>query len=475
MSQIPPQVHETIEQFFMSSSTWSLFSFLQYREGVDDFTYDKVKEHMLYKSALNLLSKDHDQARKCLLNFETSLNRLRVIAITQLDGFVPTGCQTSCYVMADGVLRMLEGTTAGQQHVFNIQQQDLLGLYQSGDNDLTNTSMMSLSNILNHPGKRKSEGDHRPKTPPMRPRKVTVTTPEKPTLYKHTMQHLAKHFSVYVNNQCVIMKLDHVDLIPKEIRTWIVNLLSSEKDVFESNIMAPLNSTPAHPFQQICKTILYDFFSMTDKGPLNRFIGERKYTVDRIVPLFKAIQSVYREYLFDWIEVQASCIKDIKELFPEFDFTLNKVDGIGSKVSSNKEIIFIEVSGGPENAVLKHVKEDTEKLIKEAMFGLISLLRGYLGKGAEKARNICIKSAVLPFSFDEVEKFIEVFELLYALIDGLKKQTRELKKLMLADPISNVPTIRDWIWVPKNLSMWEATEVIYEDFDYEDLNYDYED
>ncbi|RIB19986.1 hypothetical protein C2G38_2244848 [Gigaspora rosea] len=319
----------------------------------DDFTYDKVKEHMLYKSALNLLSKDHDQSRKCLLNFE---------------------------VKADGVLRMLEGTTAGQQHVFNIQQQDLLGLYQSGDNDLTNTSMMTLSNILNHPGKHKFEGDHQPKTPPMRPSKVIVTTPEKPTLYKHNMQHLAKHFSVYVNNQCVIMK--------------------SEKDVFESNIMAPLNSTPADPFQQ-------------------------------------AIQSVYREYSFDWIEVQASCIKDIKVLFPEFDFTLNKVNGIGSKVSSNKEIIFIEVSGGPENAVLKHVKEDTEKLIKEAMFGLISLLRGYLDKGAKKARNICvymvqyigdritlsevcldkkhfykisqIKSAMLPFSFDEVEKSMEVF------------------------------------------------------------------
>ncbi|CAG8641443.1 13586_t:CDS:2 [Dentiscutata heterogama] len=516
MSQIPPQVHETIEQFFKSSSTWSLFSFLKYRECVDDFTYDKVKEHMLYKSALNLLSKDHDQARKCLLNFEPAEFALAGESGVRL----PSGNERSSekvlnfwttiekkrygdlidIARADGVLRMLEGTTAGQQHVFNIQQQDLLGLYQSGDNDLTNTSMMTLSNILNHPGKRKSEGDRQPKTPPMRPRKVTVTTPEKPTLYKHSMQHLAKHFSVYVNNQCVIMKVDHVDLIPKEIRIWIVNVLSSEKDVFENNIMASLNSTPAHPFQQVCKTILYDFFSMTDKGPLNRFIGERKYTVDRIVPLFKAIQSVYREYSFDWIEVQASCIKDIKELFPEFDFTLNKVDGIGSKVSSNKEIIFIEVSGGPENAVLKHIKEDTEKLIKEAMFGLISLLRGYLGKDAEKARNICvymvqcigdritlselcldkkhfykisqIKSAMLPFSFDEVEKFMEVFELLYALIDGLKKQTRELKKLMLSDPISNVPTIRDWIWVPKNLLTWEATEVIYEDLNYEDLNYE---
>ncbi|CAG8769309.1 3746_t:CDS:1, partial [Acaulospora colombiana] len=82
------------------------------------------------------------------------------------------------------------------------------------------------------------------------------------------------------------------------------------------------------------------------------------------------------------IEVQANRIKDVKHVFPEFDFTLNKVDGIGFKTGSNKELIFIEISGGPENPVEKHVKEDTEKLIKEAMFGLISLLRDYLDKNA---------------------------------------------------------------------------------------------
>ncbi|CAG8696591.1 14538_t:CDS:10, partial [Funneliformis caledonium] len=486
-----------------------------YREEAGNFTYEKDKEHMIYKKALESLS-ENDEVRKCIRNFEV---KLCAIAITQLDGYVLTGCQAMCCVMnekvsesvlhfwtttekkryrdriniarANGVLRMLEATTANQQHVFSIQQQDLTNLYQSRDDDLTNTSMMSLSNILNYPGKRKFEEDNQPKTPPMRPRQVTVMTPEKPSLYKHTMQHLAKHFSVYVNEQCVIMKVDHVDIILRQVRSWLVDILSSEKDVFESAITASLNQTPVHLFQQVCKAILYDFFSMTDKGSLNRFIGKRKYIVDRIVPLFKAIQSVHREYSFDWIEIQASCIRDIKELFPEFDFTLHKVDGIGSKVSSNKEIIFIEVSGGPENAVIKHVKEDTEKFIKEAMFSLISLLRGYLDKGAEKARNICvymvqcigdritlsevcldkkhfykisqIKSAMLPFSFDEVEKFME---------DGLKKQTRELKKLMLADPISNVPTIRDWIWVPKNLSMWEATEIIYEDFNYGSLNYE---
>src|SRR5438128_1118901 len=107
---------------------------------------------------------------------------------------------------------------------------------------------------------------------------------------------------------------------------------------------------------------------MSGGATLHRNIGERKYTCDRIVPLFKAIESVYREYAFDWIEVQENSIKDVKSLFPEFDFTLNKVDGIGYKVGSKKELVFIEVSGGPENPILKHVKEDTEKLIKEAMF-----------------------------------------------------------------------------------------------------------
>ncbi|CAB4401428.1 unnamed protein product [Rhizophagus irregularis] len=121
------------------------------------------------------------------------------------------------------------------------------------------------------------------------------------------MQHLAKHFS--------IMIVDHVDIIPRQIRSWLVDILSSEKDVFESAITASLNPTPAHPFQQVRKTILYDL-------PFELFYWEKE---DRIVPLFKAIQSVYREYSFNWIEVQASCIKDTKEWFPEFDFTLNQV------------------------------------------------------------------------------------------------------------------------------------------------------
>jgi len=66
-------------------------------------------------------------------------------------------------------------------------------------------------------------------TPPLGPREITITTPQKPTLSELSIKYLAKHISVNVNNQCVIMKADQVDAIPEEIRSWLVNALSVNK------------------------------------------------------------------------------------------------------------------------------------------------------------------------------------------------------------------------------------------------------
>ncbi|KAG9302392.1 hypothetical protein G9A89_011442 [Geosiphon pyriformis] len=322
------------------------------------------------------------------------------------------------------------------------------------------------------------------KTPPSRSQNTVMTTPQKPILSANSIKYLDKHFSIDINQQCVIMKEIKINIIPGSVRDWLYTVLSSGKDVFKNVVMVPL--IPDHQFRKICEIILYDFFSMASDGPLNRHIGERKYTVERIVPLFKAIQSIYKEYIFNWIEVQLDCIKEVKMLFPEFDLTLNKADGV-LKVSNNKEIVFIEVSGGPESTVPKHVKEDSEKLIKEAMFGLVSLLRDYLDKNPENVKNICtymvqiigdrmtlskiqlvkkhfyiisqIKSAILPFSFNEIEKFLEIFELLYALISGLEGQINELKKLAFTNSTDGVPTVRDWIWVPESMAEWESIEI----------------
>src|SRR6185312_3121878 len=85
---------------------------------------------------------------------------------------------------------------------------------------------------------------------------------------------------------------------------------------------------------------------------------------------------------------ELDCMREVKKIFPKFNLTINQADGLGVRNSSNKAIMFIEVSGGPENTDPKHVKEDSEKLLKEAVFGLVSLLRNYLDKSAEKSKNL---------------------------------------------------------------------------------------
>ncbi|CAB4428781.1 unnamed protein product [Rhizophagus irregularis] len=285
---------------------------------------------------------------------------------------------------------------------YKMQQKKVKG--QSLQSKAEGIIQVNRSMPVRDEGMNVSKSNDSPKTPPLRPRQTTITTPHKPTLSELSIQYLAKHISVDVNGQCVIMKTDQVDTIPEAIRGWLVTALMSEKDV--------------------CETILYDFFSMTSENTLDRNIGERKY----------------------------------------ISSTLNKVDGIGVKVASNKEIVFIEVSGGLENAILKHIKEDTEKLIKEVMFGLVSLLRDYLDKSAENAKNL--RTFMVQCIGDRVTLILGVFELLYALISGLINQTRELKKLMLSKSVDNNLSVRDWIWVPNSTETWEAIEIIYEDIDY---------
>ena len=77
---------------------------------------------------------------------------------------------------------------------------------------------------------------------------------------------------------------------------------------------------------------------MTSEGSMDRYIGERKYTVEQIAPLFKAIQSIYREYKFDWIEVQLDCIKDMKLLFPKYEYVA-KLAGCGLGAERNRIVL----------------------------------------------------------------------------------------------------------------------------------------
>ncbi|CAB5179460.1 unnamed protein product [Rhizophagus irregularis] len=97
----------------------------------------------------------------------------------------------------------------------------------------------------------------------------------------------------------------------------------------------------------------------------------------------------------------------------------------------NKEIVFIEVSGGTEKAVLKHVKEDTEKLILYRQCDRVTLSESEL-------------------RLDRKHFLHKVFELLYALIRAHKPNTPRLD--------------------PNSTETWEAIEIIYEDMNYDSFD-----
>ncbi|CAG8456869.1 6987_t:CDS:10, partial [Funneliformis caledonium] len=334
-----------------------------------------------------------------------------------------------------------------------------------------------------------------PKTPSSRPNinnANTQITPQKSVLFQKSVTYLQNHIKMNVNDQGMIIKDNHESVdISSTIRNWLVTALSSSNEEFIKAITAPLSieaSKKDHKFRQICEFVLYDFYFTTKEGSLKRNIGERTFIVERIVPLFKAIQSVYREYNFHWIETELDCMREVKKLFPQFDLTINQADGLGIRNSSNKEILFIEVSGGPESTDSKHAKEDAEKLLKEAVFGLVSLLRNHLDKSAEISKHLytftiqsigdrltlsklclinkhCysfsqIKSARLPFGFIDIADFLEVFELLYIIVSELEIQTGVINKLKLSKSVNdiNVPKIRDWIWLPDSVSAWECKD-----------------
>ncbi|GES77813.1 hypothetical protein GLOIN_2v1660456 [Rhizophagus clarus] len=60
-----------IKEFFNQNNNWSLLKFPKYRETTNDFTYEKDREHMLYRKSLDLLSKN-DKAQSYIQNFKVA-------------------------------------------------------------------------------------------------------------------------------------------------------------------------------------------------------------------------------------------------------------------------------------------------------------------------------------------------------------------------------------------------------------------
>ncbi|KAF0500630.1 hypothetical protein F8M41_020216 [Gigaspora margarita] len=63
------EVQEALEHFFKNATNYSLINFLNFRVEAYDFTYNKRREHLLYKKSLEILAINDDLARTYLSDF----------------------------------------------------------------------------------------------------------------------------------------------------------------------------------------------------------------------------------------------------------------------------------------------------------------------------------------------------------------------------------------------------------------------
>ncbi|CAG8596990.1 10951_t:CDS:10 [Diversispora eburnea] len=315
-------------------------------------------------------------------------------------------------------------------------------------------SSSNISNTETPPQEIQASITQVPRTPSPRPNVNNIQiTPQKSTLSTKSVNYLQNHIEMNVNDQGAIIKEnDTSGEISNSIRNWLVTVLLSSKEDFMKAIMSPLGTDASledHKFQ----------------GPLKRNIGERTYIVERIVPLIKSIQSIYKEYVFHWIEKELECIKEVKKLFPKFDLPINQADGLGVP----REGGFGKADKGSYIWSCLPIANHLDKSVEEAKDLCTFTIQGIgdrltlsklclINKHVYKVSQI--KSATLPFEFIDVADFLAVFELIYILVSELEIQTKVINKLRLSKSVNGttVPRIRDWIWLPDSVSAWECRD-----------------
>ncbi|KAF0474674.1 hypothetical protein F8M41_024698 [Gigaspora margarita] len=166
-SELPTIIKGAIEEFFDKNPNWTLLEFLNYRAEASDFTYDKGSEHKLYREALKILSKDHIKAHASFLKFENEKSSKGVEVFWSEVKKLVYEKQISV-IRADGILNIFKATNKSQQHVMNIQHQDLSDLYSNVQNVPTivlntNQNMYTTPCPIRHQSEDYPKGEPRPK------------------------------------------------------------------------------------------------------------------------------------------------------------------------------------------------------------------------------------------------------------------------------------------------------------------------
>ncbi|KAJ1561216.1 hypothetical protein HK096_005546 [Nowakowskiella sp. JEL0078] len=235
-------------------------------------------------------------------------------------------------------------------------------------------------------------------------------------------------------------------------------------------------------FCHVAANVVSQFLSIVFHQPGNALKSqseERKYLCERLAPLFTLIEHTFNNIRWSYIEIASKATKQVMHVSGKRTTTFN-VDIMGCLTTGESaELVFIEQSGGPDltNGSL-HAIGDAEKVINEAINGLRAKLCNFLDVPVDVIRSVksfllqvigtrltlasvqCVgknvfavvelKTAMVPNSWDDVDMYEEVLDLLFCLENEVTKQQSCKKTLRARLRLSKKEkydgiTIRDWL------------------------------
>ncbi|CAG8790754.1 22764_t:CDS:2, partial [Gigaspora margarita] len=159
-------------------------------------------------------------------------------------------------------------------------------------------------------------------------------------------------------------------------------------------------------FRLYCEKVLMEFYNLVDVFPtLPRTIKERKFIIYHISPLFMFYESTFRTLEFDWIEARVRSAKIMKT---SNDSGITLVDVKGVRVSDDKEIWHMEVSGPPTYRLTLYALS----MLEDGQFVAYELA-----------------SAELPFDFDSRSKYMAVMRMMAIFHDEVVQQKAIMDKI----------------------------------------------
>ncbi|KAI8063094.1 hypothetical protein BDF21DRAFT_369139 [Thamnidium elegans] len=302
-----------------------------------------------------------------------------------------------------------------------------------------------------------------------------ISSPNKPTIQSDDREKLKQYFDICIKSDKSFLCSDG---LKKQFDTynidnnrnaslnrhqheldWLRNIFKIEFENFLEDTIILSKKYSKNELISFMKYTFIDFHANCQRPvpvPIN---NERTIYVEFFIPMFKYFANFTKTLAFTWCEKQlnSSSIWYMLSDYSKPGINRKFVDGIGTDISSSKDILIIESSGYNDKEDFKHMLEDTLKnlkngsdslkyLISQYKFASYSTFKkvtvfsiqiiqttmtlvAYSVSTPEKWQAVECRSASVPLTWDDREDFIKVFELFTFLLEELKNQKENFKAL----------------------------------------------